>query len=140
MECDIVYSTIYRLILLGWLECWQDVPHIAQHFWSTRDKFSVESGLLLKGTRAYIPPELLNCTLADLHGAHQGIERIQTQAREAVYWPGIDADIINYVCWCTICTKHKASPPSQCFLGMYLMAPGRKSQQTTSPTKVRSTF
>ena len=30
-----------------------------------------------------------------------------------MYWPGIDADIINYLCQCTICTKHKAFPPAQ---------------------------
>ena len=35
------------------------------------------------------------------------------QAKEAVYWPGIDADFIDYVCQCTICTKHKASPTVQ---------------------------
>ena len=38
---------------------------------------------------------------------------MQAQAREAVYWPGIDADISDYVSWCTICTKHKASLPAQ---------------------------
>ena len=30
-----------------------------------------------------------------------------------MYGSSIDADITNYVCWCTICTKHKATPPAQ---------------------------
>ena len=38
---------------------------------------------------------------------------MQAHAREAVYWSGIGADIVDYVCQCTICTKHKASPPAQ---------------------------
>ena len=38
---------------------------------------------------------------------------MQAQAREAVYWAGIDADIADYVNQSTICTKHKASPPAQ---------------------------
>ena len=38
---------------------------------------------------------------------------MQAQAREAVYWPEIDANIIDYVCQCTISTKHKASSPAQ---------------------------
>ena len=38
---------------------------------------------------------------------------MQVQVREAVYWLVKDADITDYVHWCTICTKHKASPPSQ---------------------------
>ena len=38
---------------------------------------------------------------------------MQAQTREAVYWPGIDSDISNFVSWCTICTKHKVSLPAQ---------------------------
>ena len=38
---------------------------------------------------------------------------MQAQVRETVYWPGLDADIADYVNQCTICTKHKASPPAQ---------------------------
>ena len=65
-----------------------------------------------RGQGSAFPLELLDCTLADLHGAHQGINRMQAQVREAVYWPGIDADITDHVHWCPICTKHKASPPA----------------------------
>ena len=74
---------------------------------------SINTGLLLKGTRVCIPPELFDRTLADLHGAHQGVDRMQAQARESVHWPGIDADIGDYVSWFTICTKHEDSPPGQ---------------------------
>ena len=113
VECDLVYSTIYHLTLRGWLDCRLQVPHIARHFCSARDELSMESGLLLKGTRVCVPPELLDHTLTDLHGIHQGINRMQAQVTEAVYWPGIGADIANYVCKCTICTMHKASPSAQ---------------------------
>ena len=106
-----MYSTIYHLTLRGWPEQRQEVPHIARHFWGGREELSIDSSLLLKGIRVCVPLELLNCTIADLYGAHQGTNRMQTQAREAVYWPGIDADIADYVC--TKCTKHKASPPAQ---------------------------
>ena len=108
-----MYSTIYCLTLRGWPKHWQEVPHIVRHFWGAKDKLSIDSCLLIKGTRVYIPPELLNCILADLQGVHQDINRMQAQAREAVYWPSIDADIADYVCQCTICTKHKASSPAQ---------------------------
>ena len=43
-----------------------------------------------------IPLELLNCILANLQGAHLGIDRMQAQAREAMYWLGIDANIADY--------------------------------------------
>ena len=108
MERDPVYSTVYCLTLRGWPDRVQDVPHVARHFWGTRDELSIDNGLLLKGTRVCIPPELLKRTLTDLHGAHQGVDKMQAQAGEAMYWPGIDADISDYVSQCSICTKHKA--------------------------------
>ena len=110
---DLVYSTIYSLTLRGWPDRVQDVPCISRHFWGARDELSINNGLLLKGTRVCILPEVLKRTLADLHGAHLGVDRMQAQAREAVYWPGIDADIADYVSRCTICNKHKASLPAQ---------------------------
>ena len=81
MEGDPVYNTIYCLTLRGWPEHLQVVPHITQHLLGTRDELSVKCGLLLKGTRVCVSPELLNHTLADLHGAHQDINRMQVQVR-----------------------------------------------------------
>ena len=43
----------------------------------------------------------------------QGIDKMQAQAREEVYMPDINANIVADICQCTICTKHKASPPAQ---------------------------
>ena len=134
-----MYNTAYHLTLWGWPEHWQEVPHIARHFWGMRDELSVDSSLLLKGTRVCVPPELLKHALADLHGAHQGIERMQAQAREAVYWPSIDTNIADYVCQFALSTK-PLPLCSPCFLEMSLMAPGRRLQQITSPTRVRSTY
>ena len=105
-----MYSTLHCLTLRGWPKHLKQVLRIAQHFWGTQDELSIKASILLKDDQVCIPSELLNCTLADLHGTHQGMEKIQAQAREAVYQPGIDADIIDYVRRCTICTKHKVSP------------------------------
>ena len=98
LNVDLVYSTLYHLTLMGWPDCQQQVLRIAGHFWGAQDELSIEAGLLHKGSCISIPPELLNCTLADLHGVHQGMEKMQAQAREAVYWPGINADIADHVC------------------------------------------
>ena len=57
VECDPVYSTIYH-ITLKWMAQTlnRKFSHIARHFWGARDKLSINSGLLLKGTRVCIPP------------------------------------------------------------------------------------
>ena len=104
-----MYSTVYSLTLRGWPHQVQDVPCIARHFWGTRDELSIDNGLLLKGTRVCIPPELLKRTLADLHGAHQDVNRMEAQAREAVYWPGIDSDISDYALYDYIWTLQQTT-------------------------------
>ena len=63
VECNPVYSTGYHLTLWDWPDHIQDAPCIARHFWGARDELSIDTGLLLKGTRVCIPPELLERTL-----------------------------------------------------------------------------
>ena len=92
------------------------VPRITQQFWGTQDELSIEARLLIKGSHICAPLKPLNHTLADLHGAHQGMEKMWPQTRGAIYWPGIDAYIADHIHQCTICTKHKASPPAQLML------------------------
>ena len=91
-------------------------PCLAYHFWGTRDGLTVEEGVLLKGSRICIPPELHDRTLYELHGCHQGIEKMTQRARSNIYWPSIDADIADYVRHCIICAKQKASQTVQLML------------------------
>ena len=87
---------------------------IAQPFWGARDELSIDSHLLhqwdkgMHTTRIVQIGPLLICM-----EPHQEVNRMQTQAKESVYWPGIDADIAYYVSQSTICTKHKASLSAQ---------------------------
>ena len=46
--------------------------------------------------------------LSDLHGKHRGIEKMRHLSQHTVYWPGLDADIADYVNHCKTCTQHKA--------------------------------
>ena len=43
-----------------------------------------------------------------MHDAHQGIGRMQERARLALYWPGIDEAIENFVRGCRHCTERQA--------------------------------
>ena len=72
VERDPIHSTIYRLTLNGWLNRSQEIPRIACHFWGTWEELTVENGILLKGDRVCIPPELYERMLSDLHGNHRG--------------------------------------------------------------------
>ena len=49
-----------------------DVHHLACHFWCLRDELTIKDGVLLKGNRVCIPPELHDRTLYDLHDSPPG--------------------------------------------------------------------
>ena len=97
------------MTLNSWPNRIQDVSCLTHNFWSLRDELTIEEGVLLKGNRVHIPPELHVRTLYDLHGSYQGIEKMTHVARTNVYWPGIDADIADSIRKSTICAKYKAS-------------------------------
>ena len=45
------------------------------------------------------------------HSAHIGINGCIRRAREAVFWPGMTADLTNYISQCDICNRFPASTP-----------------------------
>ena len=91
IEHDPIHSAVYRMTLNGWPNRIHDIPCLAHHFWSLRDELTIEDGVLLKGNRVCIPPELHDRTLYDLDDSHKGIEKMIHIARANMYWPGIDA-------------------------------------------------
>ena len=113
IERDPIHSTVYRLTLNGWPDRVHEVPRIARQFWGTCDELTIENGILLKGDRVCIPPELYDRMLSDLHGNHRGIEKMRHLSQHTVYWPGLDADITDYVNHCKTCTQHKAKQAVQ---------------------------
>ena len=79
----------------------------------TRDELTTKEGILLKGSTICIPPEIYKRTLLDLHNSHQGVKKMTHLARAHVYWPEIDANILNYVRDCTICTRYRVTQAVQ---------------------------
>lgn len=50
-----------------------------------------------------MPTALRRQVLARLHDSHRGVEATKRRARQAVFWPGVDADIANTVRACEPC-------------------------------------
>eukprot|EP00731_Ephydatia_muelleri_P030921 Em0022g435a len=72
---------------------------------------STAYGCLLYGSRLVIPPSLRPQVLQLLHLGHFGMQRMKQLARTAVYWLGIDADIMDLCHRCTACAEHQKMPP-----------------------------
>ena len=81
------------------------VPHLAQRYWDFRDELSTDDGLLLKGPRLIIPGELQEEYPHHLHESHLSSNKVQENAKEHMYWIGINAYIEDYTKRCQECIK-----------------------------------
>lgn len=76
-------------------------------YWQVGGELTIVIGLLLKGTRLVIPPNLQRQTLDQIHEGHQGISKYRQRAKVSVWWPGISAQIEAIVEHCEICCKYR---------------------------------
>lgn len=92
------------------LEQWPDkqqLPNALKPYWQVRGELTIVNGLLLKGTRLVIPPNLQRQTLDQIHEGHQGISKCRQRAKVSVWWPGISAQIKAIVEHCETCCKYR---------------------------------
>ena len=61
--------------------------------------------MLLKGPRLIIPGELQEEYLSHLHEGHLSASKVQENAKQHMYWTGINADIEDYTKQCQECIK-----------------------------------
>ena len=87
---------VYQLTQQGWLHQRRHVPHLARRYWDFREELSTDDGMLLKGPRLIIPGELQEEHLSRLHEGHLSASKVQENAKQHMYWTGIDADIEDY--------------------------------------------
>ena len=68
--------------------------------------------MLLKGPRLIIPGELQEEYLSCLHEGHLSANKVQENAKQHMYWTGIDADIEDYTKNVSKGLKYPRSPSS----------------------------
>ena len=107
---DPILSTVCQLTQQGWPHQRRHTPRMARHYWDFRDELSIDEGLLLKGQRIVIPACLREEYLQRLHHGHLSATKVQQNARQHLYWPGLDADIIDYTRRCQECIKWSLPP------------------------------
>ena len=107
---DPILAMVYQLTQQGWPHQRRHVPHLARRYWDFRDELSTDDGMLLKGPRLIIPGELQEEYLSCLHEGHLSASKVQENAKQHMYWTGIDADIEDYTKRCQECIKRSQVP------------------------------
>ena len=102
---DPVLSTVYQLVQHGWPKERRRVPAVAKYYWDFRDKLSTDDGLLLKGLSLVIPAVLQESYPQHLHEGHLSASKVESNAKQHMFWPGMKADITDYTRQCQVCIK-----------------------------------
>ena len=105
------FHELYAMIQARWPETKRQVPHSIREYWESRDELAVLDGVIYRGMKIVIPPSMRPAMLALIHGTHLGIVKCKQRAREALYWPGMSAQIEDKVKDCTMC--HNYAPAQQ---------------------------
>ena len=108
-EHDLQMQTLKATILSGWPDSYRECKPEAQEFFNHRDELSVVEGIILKGERIIIPKAMRPEILQKIHASHLGIEKCKQRAREAVFWPGLSADVETTVNSCRVCRERSVS-------------------------------
>ena len=78
---------------------------MAKYYWDFRDELSTDEGLLLKGPSLVIPAALRESYLQHLHEGYLSASKVLSNARQHMFWPGMEADIKDYMRRCQVCIK-----------------------------------
>ena len=105
-----ILGTVYQLTQQGWPHQRRHTPRMARAYWDFRDQLSTDKGLLLMGPRIVILSCLCEEYLQRLHKGHLSATKVQQNARQHLYWPGLDADIADYTRMCQECIRWSQPP------------------------------
>ena len=102
---DIMHTKLNEFIQKGFPMSRDKLPEELRKYWPVRDRLSLRNSLIMMGDRIVIPSAYRKSILNTLHSAHQGVSSMASRAKNAVYWPGIDADIRNKRYTCHTCNE-----------------------------------
>lgn len=80
-----------------------------------RHEPTFDDGIVLKGFCCMIPQSMRPTVRKRLHTSHMGIKSTSSWARQCVYryWPGISADLIDYISCCNACNTCAVAQPKE---------------------------
>lgn len=83
-------------------------------FYNVRDRLTADGEVVTytfeQGNVKLVIPESLRQQVAtNLHSGHQGVQSMLRRARQAVYWPGLEADLTHHRSQCETCNTFAPS-------------------------------
>ena len=110
-KADSTLSILCDVVANGWPSDKSHVPTALRHYYPLRDELAVYNGVLYKSQKVVIPLLLQPSMLRKLHQSHQGGESMVRRAREVMYWPGMQAAILQESANCSVCASYNLTLP-----------------------------
>ena len=104
---DRTLSGLSKFVAHGWPPEKSHVPAVLCHYYLCRDELAVYHGVLYKSHMVVIPMQLQSTMVRKLHQGHQGDESMVRRAREVIYWPGMQAAILQESANTALCVLAK---------------------------------
>ncbi|UYV62759.1 K02A2.6-like [Cordylochernes scorpioides] len=105
---DQVIQNIIKYNQEGWPER-TNISMSESQYWPAKDDFSVENGILLKGSRYVIPENIRKGLLQRIHEGRLGIVKCRERAKGSVWWPRITSEIEEMVRTCPMCIEERTN-------------------------------
>ncbi|XP_037780967.1 uncharacterized protein K02A2.6-like [Penaeus monodon] len=106
---DASYEELLHHVKSGFPNDRYNLPSTLRPYWKIRNELYNDGDLVLYGPRVVVPASLRRSTLARLHDCHSDVEATKCRAQQTVFWPGINADIVNTVRACEPCQRLQPS-------------------------------
>ena len=106
---DDTMQSLKEVIIKGWPDNRSELTPDVSPYFHIRDEMSVQNGIIFRGSRCVIPRTLRSSILCRLHSSHLGVEGCLRRARECIHWPGMNAEVKDFISKCETCQKFEAS-------------------------------
>ena len=107
-DADEVLPQLKDVIRQGRPEEKQYLPAVLTPYFSYRDELSVYNGLIFKGERLVILKTMRQQMKEEVHSSHIGTNGCLRRARECMFWPGMSAEIKEFIAQCEICQTYES--------------------------------
>ena len=112
-EADPTLSVLCAFVAHGCPSDKSQVPTALRHYYPLRDELAVYHGVLYKSHKVLISVKLQSTMLKKLHHGHQGGESMIRWAREVMYWPAMQAAILQESVKCSLCASYGSALPKE---------------------------
>ena len=89
------------------------MPSEIQPNWTFREELTIEDGIVLKGTWIVVPRKEHEVTLQCIHEGHLGLGKVKLNAKNTVYWPGLNNQLEKLILNCDLCLEYSHSKYKQ---------------------------